>query len=76
MAAKPKYQEMLKRALQPPPPPPLTALTTPVLPNSAPGMLSPYVPFSRGIPVSTTGVSFMSMQPPSKSEIFSLEVTF
>lgn len=67
MAAKPKYQEMLKRALQPPPPPPpLTAMPAPILPTTTPGMLSPYVPLPRGAPVSTTGVPFMPMQQPSR----------
>ncbi|KAM3186158.1 hypothetical protein ACTXT7_004894 [Hymenolepis weldensis] len=54
MATRPKYQEILKTALQPQPP-------QPVLQN--PGFIPPYMQLPR-VPASTTGIQLMPVQQP------------
>lgn len=57
MAAKPKYQEMLRRAEQPQPPPMMT------VPGAFyPGMVPPYMPATTG------AMTYMPIQAPSKRQ--------
>nr|CDS25997.1 zinc finger C2H2 type [Hymenolepis microstoma] len=55
MAARPKYQEILKTALQPQP-------LQPALQN--PGFIPPYMQLPRGVPATTTGIPLMPVQQP------------